>query len=161
MTTCTTSSTWLAREISADNQAAEPGQQIFEWFTDDQDVHIYERYQDSAAALAHVQRFVENFASRFLSLCTPTRMSWRKRCNLPATLPALVQEYREEVRLRPDDPDAHAHLANAYQSAGDLDKAFAEYQVALQIQPQSPEFHVRIALGPRGDGEPAGGAIPA
>jgi quinol monooxygenase YgiN len=65
----------LAREISADNQAAEPGQQIFEWFTDDQDVHIYERYQDSAAALAHVQRFVENFASRFLSLCTPTRMS--------------------------------------------------------------------------------------
>jgi len=65
----------LAREISADNQAAEPGQQIFEWFIGGQDVHIYERYQDSAAALAHVQRFVENFASRFLSLCTPTRMS--------------------------------------------------------------------------------------
>ena len=65
----------LAREISADNQAAEPGQQIFEWFIDGQDIHIYERYQDSAAALAHVQRFVENFAARFLSLCTPTRMS--------------------------------------------------------------------------------------
>jgi quinol monooxygenase YgiN len=65
----------LARKISADNQAAEPGQQIFEWFVDGQNVHIYERYQDSAAALAHVQRFVENFASSFLSLCTPTRMS--------------------------------------------------------------------------------------
>jgi quinol monooxygenase YgiN len=65
----------LAREISADNQAAEPGQQIFEWFVDGQDVHIYERYQDSAAAVAHVQRFVEHFAGRFLSLCTPTRMS--------------------------------------------------------------------------------------
>jgi quinol monooxygenase YgiN len=65
----------LARKISADNQAAEPGQQVFEWFTDGQDVHIYERYQDSAAALAHVQRFVANFASGFLSLCTPTRMS--------------------------------------------------------------------------------------
>jgi quinol monooxygenase YgiN len=65
----------LAREITADNQAAEPGQQIFEWFLDDQDIHIYERYQDSATALAHVQRFVENFAARFLSLCTPTRMS--------------------------------------------------------------------------------------
>ena len=65
----------LAREISADNRAAEPGQRIFEWFVDGQDVHIYERYQDSAAALAHVQRFVENFASRFLSLCSPTRMS--------------------------------------------------------------------------------------
>ena len=65
----------LAREISADNQTAEPGQQIFEWFVDGHDVHIYERYQDSAAALAHVQRFVEHFAARFLDLCTPTRMS--------------------------------------------------------------------------------------
>ena len=65
----------LAREISADNQAAEPGQRTFEWFIDGQDVHIYERYQDSAAAVTHVQRFVENFAERFLSLCTPTRMS--------------------------------------------------------------------------------------
>lgn len=65
----------LARKISADNRAAEPGQKVFEWFMDGQDVHIYERYQDSAAALAHVQRFVENFASSFLSLCTPTRMS--------------------------------------------------------------------------------------
>lgn len=65
----------LAREISADNQATEPGQRVFEWFIDGQDVHIYERYQDSAAATTHVQRFVENFAERFLSMCTPTRMS--------------------------------------------------------------------------------------
>ena len=65
----------LAQEISADNEASEPGQTIFEWFIDDHDVHIYERYKDSAAAVFHVQRFVENFASRFLSLCTPTRMS--------------------------------------------------------------------------------------
>ncbi len=65
----------MAREITADNQAAEPGQLNFEWFIDGRDVHIYERYQDSAAAVFHVQRFVENFAARFLSLCTPTRMS--------------------------------------------------------------------------------------
>ncbi|MGH3152466.1 MAG: putative quinol monooxygenase [Streptosporangiaceae bacterium] len=65
----------LAREITVDNQRAEPGQQIFEWFVDGDDVHIYERYDDSAAALSHVQRFVENFAERFLSMCTPTRMS--------------------------------------------------------------------------------------
>jgi quinol monooxygenase YgiN len=65
----------LAREITADNQAAEPGQLNFEWFIAGDDVHIYERYQDSAAAAFHVQRFVENFAERFLSLCTPTRMS--------------------------------------------------------------------------------------
>jgi quinol monooxygenase YgiN len=65
----------LAREIAADNEAAEPDQTIFEWFIDDHDVHIYERYTDSAAAVFHVQRFVANFAERFLSLCTPTRMS--------------------------------------------------------------------------------------
>jgi len=65
----------MAREISADNQAAEPGQLSFEWFIDGNDVHIYERYQDSAAGVFHVQRFVENSASRFLDMCTPTRMS--------------------------------------------------------------------------------------
>ena len=65
----------MAREITADNQAAEPGQLNFEWFIDSYDVHIYERYKDSAAAVFHVQRFVANFAARFLSLCTPTRMS--------------------------------------------------------------------------------------
>ena len=65
----------LAHEITADNQAAEPGQLIFEWFIDGHDVHIYERYKDAAAAAFHVQRFVANFAARFLSLCTPTRMS--------------------------------------------------------------------------------------
>jgi hypothetical protein len=32
-----------------------------QWFVDGQDVHIYERYQDSAAALAHVQRFVPSY----------------------------------------------------------------------------------------------------
>lgn len=65
----------LAREITADNQADEPGQQILEWYINGQDVHIYERYQDSAAALTHVQRFLEHFAGRFLDMCTPTRMS--------------------------------------------------------------------------------------
>ncbi len=65
----------MTREISTDNQQTEPDQLIFESFIDDHDVHIYERYKDSAAALFHVQRFVENFAGQFLSLCTPTRMS--------------------------------------------------------------------------------------
>lgn len=65
----------LGTEISADNETAEPGQLNFEWYADGGDVHIFERYQDSATATLHVQRFVENYANRFLSLCTPTRMS--------------------------------------------------------------------------------------
>jgi quinol monooxygenase YgiN len=61
----------LAREISADNQSAEPGQLSFEWFIDGTDVHIYERYQDSVAGLSHVQPFVENFAACFLACAFP------------------------------------------------------------------------------------------
>ena len=61
----------LGREITADNEAAEPGQMIFEWFIDDHDVHIYERYTDLAAAVSHVQRFVANFAERFPQLVHP------------------------------------------------------------------------------------------
>ena len=38
----------LVAEISADNEANEPDQQIFESYIDDHDVHIYERYTDSA-----------------------------------------------------------------------------------------------------------------
>src|SRR5690349_17818910 len=65
----------LAEEITADNEASEPGQVIFEWFLDDHEIHIYERYSDADAAVAHVGRFVANYAERFLSLCTPARMS--------------------------------------------------------------------------------------
>jgi quinol monooxygenase YgiN len=65
----------LASEITADNEAAELGQVIFEWFLDDHEIHIYERYSDADAAVTHVGRFVANYAERFLSLCTPTRMS--------------------------------------------------------------------------------------
>jgi quinol monooxygenase YgiN len=40
----------LAREISADNKSAEPGQLSFEWFIDGNDVHIYERYRTQPRA---------------------------------------------------------------------------------------------------------------
>jgi xanthine dehydrogenase iron-sulfur cluster and FAD-binding subunit A len=43
--------------------------------SDGHDVHIYERYRDSAEGMFHVQRFVVNFASRFIGMCTPARMS--------------------------------------------------------------------------------------
>jgi hypothetical protein len=70
-----------------------------QWFVDGQDVHIDERYQDSAAALAHVQRFVQNFASRFLSMCTPTRMSvyGEPSDELKAALTGFNPSYLEPV----------------------------------------------------------------
>jgi quinol monooxygenase YgiN len=65
----------LIREAVAEDEAAEPGSRILECFTDGQVAHFYERYQDSAAALTHLQRFGENYASRFMALCTPGRLN--------------------------------------------------------------------------------------
>jgi quinol monooxygenase YgiN len=45
----------------------EPDALIYEWSIskDEKQCHIYERYADSAAALNHLSRFVENFGERF------------------------------------------------------------------------------------------------
>ena len=42
----------LATEISADNEASEPGQLNFEWYADGGDVHIFERYFGTLAGYA-------------------------------------------------------------------------------------------------------------
>ena len=56
---------------------AEPGARGYVWFVgqDGGVVALYERYADSAAALAHLATFGETFAQRFLSLMTPTRVT--------------------------------------------------------------------------------------
>jgi len=35
-------------------------------------VHVYERYTDSAAAVAHLQRFTKNFSGRFMTMVERT-----------------------------------------------------------------------------------------
>jgi quinol monooxygenase YgiN len=65
----------LIGEAVAEDAAAEPGLRILEGFIDGLDAHFYERYQDSAAALTHLQRFAENYASRLFALCTPVGLS--------------------------------------------------------------------------------------
>jgi quinol monooxygenase YgiN len=52
----------------------EPGAVIYEWFVSDDggSVHIYERYADSDATLAHLGGFAEKFAQRFFSMVEPT-----------------------------------------------------------------------------------------
>ena len=43
--------------------------------SDDRQVcHIYERFQDSAALMTHMQLFGENFAKRFFEILKPTRV---------------------------------------------------------------------------------------
>ena len=56
---------------------AEPGALSYEWFVaeDGSVVHLFERYADSSAAVAHLQTFGERFAGRFLDAVTPTRLT--------------------------------------------------------------------------------------
>src|SRR6186713_2829888 len=56
---------------------AESGAMDYAWFVaeDGAVVHLFERYADSAAALAHLGTFGERFAGRFLDAVVPTRLT--------------------------------------------------------------------------------------
>jgi quinol monooxygenase YgiN len=60
-----------------DSTRGEPGALSYEWFVSDDGaaVHIYERYADSAAAMAHLGTFGQTFAGRFLAAVDPTRFT--------------------------------------------------------------------------------------
>jgi quinol monooxygenase YgiN len=54
----------------------EPGALNYEWaISDDRQVcHVYERYQDSATTIIHLESFRANFAARFTEVVKPTRV---------------------------------------------------------------------------------------
>lgn len=65
----------LMTEMIAHVEANEPGTLDYEWSVsaDGGRCHIFERYADSAAALAHLGGFGERFAGRFLEVLHPVR----------------------------------------------------------------------------------------
>ncbi len=67
--------TTLAKEMADANAADEPGTLSYQVFitADGARVHFCERFVDSAAVMAHVARFGQNFATRLLELATVTR----------------------------------------------------------------------------------------
>jgi hypothetical protein len=56
--------------------ANEPKTLNYEWTLgeDGKTCHLYERYADSEAMVAHLGSFGKNFAERFLAVVTPTRL---------------------------------------------------------------------------------------
>ena len=64
----------LMPEMVAATQANEPGTLNYEWYLSDDETqcHIYERYEDSAAVMAHLASFGQHFAVRFLDAVEPT-----------------------------------------------------------------------------------------
>jgi quinol monooxygenase YgiN len=55
----------------------EPGALSYEWFISDDNasVHIYEKYVDSAATVAHMQAFGEKWAGRFMGCLDVQRVT--------------------------------------------------------------------------------------
>ena len=66
----------LAAELTAMCLSEEPGTSAYEWAVDPSGsrAHIYERYDDSEAAMAHIRLFEARFAARFRSLVRPERL---------------------------------------------------------------------------------------
>jgi quinol monooxygenase YgiN len=67
--------TLMAEQVEA-TQTNEVGTLNYEWaISDDRQVcHVYERFQDSAAAMTHLESFAANFAARFAEVGKPTRL---------------------------------------------------------------------------------------
>lgn len=67
----------LMAEMVAATKAAEPGALIYEWSVtaDGKQCHLYERYADSAATLAHLGNFGSKYAERFMAVLTPVRFT--------------------------------------------------------------------------------------
>ena len=55
--------------------SSEPETRNYEWYISDDNstVHIFEKYSDSDAMIAHVNGFMEKWAGRFMECVDPTR----------------------------------------------------------------------------------------
>ena len=66
----------LIAELVETTQKNELGALNYEWaISDDRQVcHMYERYEDAAAAMTHMESFGANFAARLMEVVKPARL---------------------------------------------------------------------------------------
>jgi tetratricopeptide (TPR) repeat protein len=61
-------------------------------------------------------------------------------------LDEAIYQYREALRLKPDDADAHYDLANALFRKGLWDEAIEEYQADLKLSPDDFSGHSNLGV---------------
>lgn len=66
----------LMAEMAAATETNEPGTLDYEWSlsADGRQCHLWERYADSAAAMAHAATFGSRYAARFFDVLAPVRL---------------------------------------------------------------------------------------
>jgi quinol monooxygenase YgiN len=66
----------LIKEM-VESTGAEPGALNYQWCISDDNttVHNFDRYSDSAAAKTHLDRFLANYAGRYMAAVDTTRLS--------------------------------------------------------------------------------------
>jgi quinol monooxygenase YgiN len=67
----------LMEEMVTSTKSNEPGALDYLWSIaeDGRTCHIFERYVDNAAVMAHLGTFGEKFAQRFMAILSPTRLT--------------------------------------------------------------------------------------
>ena len=65
----------LVPEMAEETKKSEPGSRAYQVFATEGSISVYERYDDSNAALEHMKNFGEKFAGRFMALVTPVRFT--------------------------------------------------------------------------------------
>jgi tetratricopeptide (TPR) repeat protein len=56
-----------------------------------------------------------------------------------------ISQYREDLKLNPDDPAGHNNLGVAFFQKGKLKEAVSEFQEALRLKPDYPDARRNLA----------------
>ena len=67
-----------------------------------------------------------------------------------------IAEFREAIRLKPDDAWAHRKLGDALHNQGKMAEAIAAYREAIRINPDYAWAHIGLGQALRSQGDYAG-----
>jgi len=68
-----------------------------------------------------------------------------ENCRSKGNVDAAIAEYREGLRLNPENDSAHYNLGIALGAKGTFGEAISETRAALRLDPKNPQLHYSLA----------------